>query len=83
MVKRKVIYGSIFSASSCNYFDDSVNEFISNIINNEECKIINYSTQVYGRNSDIDCIRTEIVYIETPTRKVLTEKENQDEPKKN
>ncbi len=74
MVKRKVIYGSLDFQSSREFFDKTVNVFIEETINKDEYKIITYITNMFGQNSQN--IRTEIVYIETPTRKVLTEKEN-------
>lgn len=77
MIKRKVFYGYIHSKESGDLFDTEVDFFLETIINNNEYQLINYTTQIYGRSKGyMDCIRTEIWYLENPTRKVLTEKEN-------
>lgn len=84
MIKKKVFYGNLENNSYSLKFDNEVNDFIDTVLNNDDCKLIKYNTQIYGKHREyMDCIRTEIIYQITPTRKVLTEKENKDEPRKN
>lgn len=74
MIKRKVFYGTIYSVSSAKQFDNEVNAFVEEIAE-KEYVIIKYISSVYSTSAGyMDKIRTEIVYKETPTRKVLTEK---------
>jgi hypothetical protein len=75
MIKRKVFYGSIYDSTVKEEFDRQVDFFISEI-SKEECVIINYNTFSYSPQVDngFHSIRTEIIYKEIPTRKVLIEK---------
>jgi hypothetical protein len=75
MIKRKVFYGSIYSEDVKKSFDKEVDAFIEEI-SKEECVIIHYNTFSYSPQVDngFHSIRTEIIFKEIPTRKVLTEK---------
>jgi hypothetical protein len=75
MIKRKVFYGSVYNGAVRELFDKEVDVFIEEI-SKEECVIISYNTFSYNPqgNNGSHSIRTEIIYKEIPTRKVLIEK---------
>ena len=75
MIKRKVFYGSVYSQGVKETFDIGVDLFIDKL-SEEGCAILYYNTFSYSPQVDngSHSVRTEIIYIETPTRKVLTEK---------
>lgn len=74
MVKRTVFVGDYDSVANIKKFDIRVGDFVNSLSENE-WPIINYATTMFGLTTGkMDKIRTEILYRECPTRKVITEK---------